>query len=298
MAKKARDHFVQQQLIRQFAKPDGLVFCFDKKKGSVPDRIHGNHPRRILYRRGYYVDDLGDLDDVLYKPIEARFGPHLLNLIADATSAVAQPDARAAMDEWVAAQVTRSQQLEHLVRAYRSRFGPLRDEDGTELRLNSVRVDFFRMELVKIRRCTWRVYSAADDEPREFVLGDEPVLTPPPAWAIGGMYLVPLSPRVLIAGGTARAHAALRDSRRHILPYGVNLLSMFYSHRYVYARRLLELDVLSSVFSDTEDDEHGVWKQDAREPHFGLERIITQATNEELDAFRRERESQAPQELG
>src|SRR5262245_40267025 len=150
MIKKKRDHFVQQQLIRKFTKLDGLVFCFDKTKGLVPDRVHGNHPRDILHKRGYYVDDIGNLDDALYKPIEDRFAPHLLRLVEDAPRAVAQPNARPAMDEWVAAQVTRSQQLENLVRAYRARFGPLLDEDGVPLRLNSVRVDFFQMELTKI----------------------------------------------------------------------------------------------------------------------------------------------------
>jgi len=296
MAKKNRDHFVQRLLIRQFANPDGRVFCFDKRTGTVPDRLWGNQPKDILYKRGYYTDDLGDLDAALYKPIEERFAPHMLKLVADARSAVAQPEARPAMDEWVAAQVTRSQQLEQLVRVYRARFGSLRDEDGAQLRLNSVRVDFFRMELAKIRRCTWRAYWAADDEPRDFVLGDEPVIVTPPDWAIGDMYLVPLSPKVLIAGGTERAHAALRDSRRHILPYGVNGLAMSYSHRYVYARRLIELDVLASMFEITDGSEHEAWMRDAREPHFGLERIITQASDEEIDAFRRQREGRTSSE--
>lgn len=122
------------------------------------------------------------------------------------------------------------------------------------------------------------------------MLGDEPVIVTPPDWAIGDMYLVPLSPKVLIAGGTEAAHSALRDPQCHILTMGINGLAMSFSNRFVYARRLLELDALGSMFEDTGDSEHEAWMREAKEPHFGLERVISQASDEEINTFRRERE--------
>ena len=61
--KKRRDHFVQRLLIRQFLNDQGRVFCFDKAKPGIPDREHGNQPKNILYKRGYYEDENGIIQE-------------------------------------------------------------------------------------------------------------------------------------------------------------------------------------------------------------------------------------------
>jgi len=48
MPKKRRDHFVPRLLIRHFCDHNGRIFCFDKQKMQIPDRVLGNQPRDIL----------------------------------------------------------------------------------------------------------------------------------------------------------------------------------------------------------------------------------------------------------
>jgi len=290
--RKNRDHFVPRLLIRQFTNHQGRVFCLDKQKRSIPERDHGNLPRDILFRRGYYFDNLGNLDDELYKPIENAFAPHLLNLVANVQQALATADCGDALLDWMAAQLSRTQEVEAFFRSYAERYDRsemtdgLRHKDG---QLNSWRLECFHRNRESMKACEWRVYTADENEPRRFVLGDEPVIRTLRCWATGTMYLMPLSSRQLVAGGTAHGHRALTDPRRNILPGGINGLALSCSRRFVYAARLLELNGLLSMFDIKGDPEHDAWMREASQPYFGMQEFMQTYREEELDAFKRRR---------
>lgn len=288
MINKRRDHFVQQLLIRQFRNERERVFCFDKRERRIPDRVHGNHPRNILYKRGYYTDQLGNLDDALYKPIEDRFAPFLHMMVKDITNAVRQPGVIPALNDWMAAQLSRTQQIEVMIRAYARRVGRndyLASLDNRDGLLNCVRVQVFRSELKELRSCSWRAYHADQDEKHRFVLSDEAAIKTPPAWATGTMFLVPLSPSVILAGGTERGHAVLQEPSRNILPFGINGLAASFAHRFVYSHNLRELESIEAMFNYKADHEHDSWMQRAIHPNFGLEQILNEATDLELHEF-------------
>lgn len=61
------------QMIRRFANADGMLFCLKKENLQIPDRIHGNTPRDILYRRHYYEGEHIDWDRDWLRPIEDAF---------------------------------------------------------------------------------------------------------------------------------------------------------------------------------------------------------------------------------
>lgn len=276
MAKKHRDHFVPRLLIRQFLNERGRAFCFDKRERRIPDRIHGNQPRDILHQKGYYTDTLGSLDDELYRHIENEFAPHLLAMVRDIRSAILRPGVTAALQDWVAAQLSRTQLIQLMVTSYlkhRRSEGAAKDPTRSGF-LNSMRLHEYRRELNEIRGCTWRAYWADEHEKGQFVLSDQAAIKTPEAWATGTMYIVPLSPTLIVAAGPERGHDALRDPSRNILPLGLNGVAMSYAYRFVFSPRLPELESLSSMFEVTDDPEHQRWMKHASEPCFGLEQSV------------------------
>jgi len=264
------------------------VYCYDKKQRKIPDRVHGNQPKDILFRRNYYTDALGNIDADVYKPIEDAFAPHLLAMTQDVHAAVKRPGILRALREWVAAQLTRTQQVELIIRAYAKRFNRpdyLKELEQGQGILNSTRFDFFERILADLERCSWRMYWADANERRRFVLGDEPAIETPEAWATGRMYLVPLSARILLAGGSERGHHAIRDARRNIIPGGINGLAASHAHRFIYSGNLRELEFIDSMFMISGDPEHDDWMKFAREPNFGLQLMLDEATDEEIAQF-------------
>jgi len=285
MARGWRDHFVPQLLIRRFTNEQGRVFCFDKKTRRVPDRIHGNKPRDVLHKPKYYLDQLGDLDAEFYKPIEDEFGPHLSALLEDVHQALSRPGLTSVLNAWVASQASRTQFAERLLEVYGLRFG--REDMLDDLRnrrglLRDLRMDLFECALHRLDRSQWRFYRADKDERREFVLSDEAVVETPPAWATGRMFIVPLSPTAMVAAGDDRGHAALRDPERNILPLGLNGVAMSYAYRFVYSRRLLELDTLASIFEITGGSDHDAWVRHAAHAHFGMDLMLDEADESDL----------------
>src|ERR1700722_14487797 len=98
-----RQHIVPQQMIRQFAGPDGKLVGMVKPSMQIGARRRG--PRGILYQDHYYNDPVTDFDATFLRQIEQQFAdayPKILN------AARIDGHAGAAFVDWVASMVVRT----------------------------------------------------------------------------------------------------------------------------------------------------------------------------------------------
>lgn len=277
MAKRLRDHFVPRVLIRQFCNSKGRIFCFDKEKGRIPDREVGNTPREILHKKAFYADPLGNLDEELYKPIENEFGPHLLRLVRDPHAAVKVSGFTKALIDWIAAQTSRTELIAALTEEILRKDGPeqlLEDPDQLAITTNLARRDNFErtVELMQLPKWKWKMYKLTDS--RRFVLGDHPVCNTTTSMEMGFMLFVPLSPVLILVGGSVEGQMLVKDGN---LLRGINAYIYSYSRRFTYSACLEELDSIQAMYDAKGDTGRDAFMKLAREPHHGLSRRVQES---------------------
>lgn len=270
-----KDHIVPQLLIRQFCNDNGRVFCFDKKKRQIPNSGRGNTPKEILRFRGYYQDPIGNLDVELYQEIEHLFAPHLTRIVSDPWQASQQEGFGKALIVWIASQVSRTELIPLSVKSIIGKFQDISEwtDDDISLKVRRCRILTFGsiLRLMKLPKWKWKLW-APDDE-RRFVLSDHPVVNTTADTAMGFMIFVPLSPTLMLIGGSAEGHQIVKE--REILR-GINGLIFSWSYRYTYSSCLPELESIAHMYEPTGDFEHEKWMRYAKEPHHGIGVRITE----------------------
>ena len=269
-----RDHFVSRFHIRQFCNNEGRVFCFDKQKVSIPERTIGNCPKDILFGRSLYKDDFGDLDRELYKPIEDSFAPHLVRLVRSPEEAAGHSGFGKALIDWIAAQCTKTTLVKSAVEVSleKDREGTVDVNMASQAELNHIRIELYK-ELVRLMdqpKWKWKLWKS---DTRRFVLGDHPICNTTPNMAMGFMLFVPLTPSLMLCGGSVQGHEVIR--KREIL-HGINGYIASWCERFVYSCCLEELESLVDMMQFKNDPEHDLWIRYAKNPHHGIAQRITE----------------------
>lgn len=108
-------------MIHRFANQSGRLFCLRKDTLVIPEKIHGNLPRDILYRRHYYKGISIDWDHEWLKPREDAFA-QLYPRLADNDAEQHHLDAADAriFVQWLVALQSRSEFMAEAVAAMNS----------------------------------------------------------------------------------------------------------------------------------------------------------------------------------
>lgn len=206
MSPGPKQHIVPVQMIRRFANSDGRLFCLKKVNLEIPDRVHGNLPRKILYRRHYYEGGVSDLDEEWIKPREEAFA----NLYPTLADEKAEPKNLSSEEgrvfvEWVTSLQCRSELLRDAVDATNST-EYIKQCGGLTIDANDL--------ANKERRMFAEEYESLYNSPgwvwtlkvlkmeRSMVLSDQPICHTMVNDPVGPTVWVPLSKTRLIVGGT------------------------------------------------------------------------------------------------
>ena len=269
MSPGPKQHIVPVQMIRRFANSDGRLFCLKKVNLEIPDRVHGNLPRKILYRRHYYEGGVSDLDEEWIKPREDAFA----NLYPTLADEKAEPKKLNSEEgrvfiEWVTSLQYRSELVREAVDATNST-AYMKQRTGVTIGAN----DLANIERRMLAEESESLYNSPGwvwtlkvlNMERSMVLSDQPVCHTMVNDPIGPAVFVPLSKTRLIVGSTREGLEKLKQ----VSVDQVNLFMASWSNKLIYADSVGVLETVAEHLRGADER--------ARLPFYGvIERMRTQ----------------------
>lgn len=244
MSSGSKQHIVPVQMIRRFTNKDGLLFCLKKENLEIPDRVHGNLPRDILYRRHYYKGREIDFDEEWIKPREDSFAK-LYPKIADDEAKPIQLNSEESkiFIEWIVSLQCRSElylefiEARNIIKNFKQRYGvSIPATDMANLQRHLISKDY--ESLYTSAGWSWRLKVLKEE--CSMVLSDCPVCHSSLNDVVGPMILVPMSKTRLMVGGTAAALKKLEGATVD----QVNLFIASWANKLIYGD---SVEVLETV---------------------------------------------------
>jgi hypothetical protein len=266
-----RQHIVPQQMIRRFTNEQSKLYELYKPTLSLGTRPHS--PRGILFCDYYYDDTIKSFDEEVLKPIEQKFAAHYAE-IADKPfrKKVWSSKAGAAFIGWVASHLCRTSLL---VKMNKVLFGQVSSlmalayAKNPQLANNIVRSEMFNKYQDFLSRPLWkwkcRIFPS--ESKTNLVITDNPVCCVLGLGSGKRVYMVPLSKKRILFGGSAEM---VEKSRGLSIRY-INFSLAAWAERHIYAADKQSLEnVAIDLRGEGEFTCPAVLLEAARKPLFGL----------------------------